>query len=68
MRNWLRWNVVRPMRIVILERIPWWVASRLPRRIVCLAAIRLVAFAASGKYKHQDVFELTAMDAIGRWE
>lgn len=44
------------------------IANLLPRRIVYFAAIRLAAFATTGKYSTQIVPELTVMDAIKRWE
>lgn len=45
-----------------------WLAWRLPKYLVYWAAIRLIAFATSGKYGNTIVPELSAMDALDRWE
>ena len=45
-----------------------WLAYRLPRELVMWAAIRLMAHATTGKYDTTIVPELTAMDALNRWE
>lgn len=51
-----------------MEKIAMWIAWKLPRCVVKWAAIRLVAHATQGKYSATVVPELTAMDAIQRWE
>jgi hypothetical protein len=51
-----------------MSKIYQWLAWKLPRKLVMWAAIRLTAFATSGKYSNTVVPELTAMDAIARWE
>lgn len=45
-----------------------WVAWRLPKKLVYWAVIRLMAYATQGDYSGQVVPELTAMDALQRWE
>jgi hypothetical protein len=40
----------------------------LPRKLVYWACIRLIAHATTGKFSNQIVPELTAMDALERWE
>ncbi len=50
------------------EKLCRWIARHLPRGIVYFAAIRLVAYATRGRYSTTIVPELSAMDAIGRWE
>lgn len=45
-----------------------WLAYRLPRPLVYWAAIRLMAHATTGQYRDQVVPDLTAMDALKRWE
>lgn len=45
-----------------------WLAFKLPRRLVMWAAIRVIVNATSGKFSNQIVPELSAMDAIKRWE
>lgn len=43
------------------------VASKLPRRLVYWASIRLMTNATAGDYSQQDVPDLTAIDALKRW-
>lgn len=50
------------------EKVQMWIAWRLPRWLVKWAAVRLVAEATTGKYGTTIVPELTAMDALKRWE
>lgn len=52
---------------VIAEKITMWVVWRLPKRLVYWCAIRLIAWATTGKYSGQVVPKLTAMDALKRW-
>lgn len=49
-------------------KIARFVANLLPKRVVYFAAIRLGAYATSGKYGDTLVPELPLMDALGRWE
>ena len=50
------------------ERFLMWLAYRLPRKLVYNSAIRLMVNATTGEYSHQVVPELTAMDALQRWD
>ena len=52
------------MRERIVQAIVW----RLPRDVVYWAAIRLIAFATTGRYGSTVVPELRVMDALERWE
>ena len=63
MSEFIYWNVKRP-----LQRLPYWVAARMPKWLVHHCAIRLIAHATGSKYPTQVVPELTAMDALQRWE
>lgn len=56
------WYVRRP-----LEKLPYKVANLMPRWLVYYCAIRLFAYATTGKYSTQLVPELTAADALKRW-
>lgn len=57
---------------IFLSRLPekmwFWLAWRLPKKLVYFAAIRLVAFATQGEYGNTIVPELPAMEAVRRWE
>lgn len=44
-----------------------WIAWHAPKELVYWCSIRLVAYATYGKYSHQIVPELTAMEALERW-
>ena len=50
------------------ERFVIWFVWKLPRIIIYWATIRLTAEAGQGKYSSDTVDELTAMDALDRWE
>ena len=50
------------------ERFCRWLAFRLPMQIAYWCAIRVIAHATTGKFSTTVVPELTAMDALGRWE
>ena len=56
-------NLRRPMQIL-----PYWIAGRMPRWLVYHCAIRLIAHATTGKHGSQLVPELTALEALERWE
>jgi hypothetical protein len=45
-----------------------WFVWLLPRRMIMWCAIRLIAYATSGKYGDTIVPELSAMDALKRWD
>jgi hypothetical protein len=57
-----RWLAVRRERLVLA--LVW----RLPRWLVYWSAIRLMAHATTGRYSSQVVPDLTAMDALKRWD
>ena len=63
MSEFVYWYIRRP-----LQRIPYWIAARMPRWLVYHCGIRLVSHATTGKYNKQIVPELTAMDALDRWK
>ena len=50
------------------EKFIRWIVWKLPSDIVYWAAIRLVAHATQGRYSSTIVPELSAMDALKRWE
>lgn len=52
----------------MIERIWRWLAWRLPQGLVYWATIRLIARATTGRYGTTVVPDLTAMDALGRWD
>jgi hypothetical protein len=45
-----------------------WLAWRLPRRLIYWCAIRLISAATVGKHADTVVPELSAMDALARWD
>lgn len=51
-----------------MERFYKWLAWKLPRELILWATIRLVAHATTGKFGDTVVPELTATDAIKRWD
>ncbi len=63
----MMWRVRALVRRVE-ENIPRRIANMLPKRVVYFAAIRLIAYATTGKYGSTVVPELGAMDAVGRYE
>jgi hypothetical protein len=66
-KRWLKY-VAAPKVARLSERVSQFVVWRLlPRQVVYWAAIRLMAHATQGKYSTQVVPELTAMDALKRW-
>ena len=48
----------------ILFKIVWW----MPKSFIYFAAVRLIAYCTTGKYSSQIVPNLSAMDALKRWE
>lgn len=50
------------------ERMWFWLAWKLPKSLVYFAAIRLAVFATQGEYSKTIVPDLTAMDALRRWQ
>ena len=55
-------------REVMWERLKMSVAWHMPRWLVYWCAIRLNAHATTGQWGHQNVPELTALDALKRWD
>lgn len=55
------WNVKK-------DKLQMWLAWHLPKWLVKLAAVRLIAHATTGQYGSTVVSELTAMDALKRWD
>ena len=55
------WNVKK-------EKFQMWFAWSLPKWLVMWAAVRLIAHATTGKYGTTVVPELSAMDALKRWD
>ena len=55
-------------KVRAIERFWFWLAWCLPRSLVYFASIRLVSHATTGEYDTTIVPELSAMDAIKRWE
>ncbi len=52
----------------IKERVAFWCAWRMPKWLVYFCSIRMIANATTGKYSSQVVPELSAMDALKRWD
>lgn len=52
----------------MLDQMFSWLAWRLPKRLCYWCAVRVVANATQGKWEHQVVPSLTAIDALKRWE
>jgi len=50
------------------DRMQLWFACRLPRWLVRWAAVRLIAHATTGQFSSTVVPDLTAMDALKRWD
>lgn len=53
---------------VLRDETMLWCAHRLPRWLVRWATIRLIAHATVGKYGRTIVPELSAMEALKRWD
>ena len=51
-----------------IEKIWMWLAWHTPRELVKWCAVRLMANATQNEHSGQVVPELTAMDALKRWE
>lgn len=50
------------------DKIYHWIAHKLPHRLKKWCAVEVIVHATSGKYSSQVITELTAMDALKRWE
>lgn len=64
MRIWMIRYEYEKWRDKAIQFVVW----KLPYRLVYWCAIRVIADATTGKYKHTDVTELQAMEALKRWE
>ena len=49
------------------EKVWYWVASHLPKKLIYFATIMLAAETTTGEYSNTSVPELTVMDAIKRF-
>lgn len=58
-----RYNIAK-----MKEKVWMWLAWKLPNTLVMWASIRLIAHATQGEYGSTIVPELSAMDALKRWE
>lgn len=56
------------MRKFFYDTLPQWIAGMLPRRVCYFTFIRVVAETTTGRYSNTVVPELTAMEAVKRWE
>ena len=63
MREFIYWYIRRP-----LQKLPYKIAWAMPRWLAYYCTIRVIANATGSKYPTQVVPELTAMDALKRWE
>jgi hypothetical protein len=52
----------------IPDRVAIFVAWHLPRRVVRWTAIRLICHATQGKWNHTVIPDLTAIEALTRWD
>jgi hypothetical protein len=50
------------------ERLKMWLVWKLPRGVCAWATIRVMSHATTGEWRNQHVPELTAMDALQRWD
>lgn len=62
-RSYYRWGLYKAP-----ERFWMFVAWKLPHTLAMWAAVRVIAHATTGRYGNQIVPELTAMDALKRWD
>ena len=52
----------------VRERFWLWLAWKLPKALVHWTSIRLIVNATTGEYGNTEVPDLTAMDALKRWD
>jgi hypothetical protein len=50
------------------ERALMWLVWRLPRKVVMWSTVRVIANATTGEYQNQIVPDLTALEALKRWD
>lgn len=51
----------------VREKIEWWIAYALPKRIAYLAMIRVCAHGTTGEYSDTMANDVTAMEILHRW-
>lgn len=68
MKYYLHWHNVRYEWNKFWKRRLLNLVWKLPRSVVYWSAIRVMANATTGEYRNQIVPDLTAMDALERWE
>ena len=61
-------GLVRSLRRTLPDALAQDTARMLPRRVAYFASIRVMAHATTGAFAGQIVPELTAMDALQRWD
>lgn len=59
----LRYQLTK-LRERLIRKVVW----RLPRSVVMWSTVRVIAHATTGQYSSQVVPELSAMDALKRWD
>jgi len=52
----------------LIEKVLMAIAWSMPRKLAMWCAIRVIAHATTGKYSNQVVPDLSAMDALDRWD
>lgn len=50
------------------ERVPSWIAAKLPRSVVMRCYLRVGAHATTGQFSNTNVVELPMMEALRRWD
>lgn len=59
----MRWRLTKARERAVMK-----VVWKLPRTVVMWSTVRVIANATTGDYRNQVVPELTAMDALRRWD
>ena len=54
--------------MLVIERICWWIAFHLPRKIVYYAIVRAGVHATTGRWGHLLTPETTLIEVLNRWE
>ena len=62
------WWMIKHWWLVKKEKLQIWIAGLLPKWLVMRAFVRLTAYATTGRYSSTVVPELTAMEALKRWD
>ena len=50
------------------EKFMFWLVWKLPRKLIYLASIRLIAKATTGKNSHKCPDEINVMEALKEWD